>query len=218
MSEESTQHRQYAVSSQRQTSHPSSAYPHHSKGQSTSHQIQFNPQVAGHSHQSMVHPHQSAGNTHQSAAHAHQSAGHPHQSAVHPHQATGHPHQSAAHAHQSAGHPHQATGHPHQSAAHAHQSAGRPHQATGRPHQATGHPHQATTGHSHHPAGPTGGFPSPPISRSNFYTAQSGLNTCSLTTVYDSSVMDDIQVSHHLLRPINNSVLLTKRVLEWLRY
>ncbi|CAI8006143.1 Caskin-1 [Geodia barretti] len=125
MSEESTQHRQYAVSSQRQTSHPSSAYPHHSKGQSTSHQIQFNPQVAGHSHQSMVHPHQSAGNTHQSAAHAHQSAGHPHQSAVHPH-------------------------------------------------QATGHPHQATTGHSHHPAGPTGGFPSPPISRSNFYTAQSG--------------------------------------------
>ena len=181
MSEESTQHRQYPVSSQRQASHPSSGYPHHSKGQSTSHPIQFNPQVSGHSHQSMVHPHQSAGHPHQPAAQAHQSAGHPHQATRHPHQ--------------SAGHPHQAT--------------------TGHSHQSAGHPHQATTGHSHHPAGPTAGLPSQPISRSNFYAAQSGPKTCTLTTVCDNSVLDNTQVS--LLKPINNSVLLTKRILEWLR-
>ena len=208
MSEESTQHRQYPVSNQRQASHPSSGYPHHSKGQSTSHPIQFNPQVSGHSHQSVVHPHQSAGHPHQPAAQAHQSAGHPHQG-------TGHPHQSVAQAHQSAGHPHQSAGHPHQATGHPHQSAGHPHQATRHPHQSAGHPHQATTGHSHHPAGPTAGLSSQPISRSNFYAAQSGPKTCTLTTVCDNSVLDNTQVS--LLKPINNSVLLTKRILEWLR-
>ena len=120
MSEESPQHRQFALQNQRQGSHPhpSAGYPHQLGRPPTGGPNQFSDQSAGH------HPHQPVRQSHQSTGHPHPATGY--QSAGHPHLATGS---------QAVGHPHRATGS--QISPHSQQASSQVrqfHQPTGPPH------------------------------------------------------------------------------------